>query len=206
MTGPGTQEHWEGVYSRRRTDSVSWYEAYPAHSLEFIAEVDLDHSSPIIDIGGGASPMVDNLVGLGYRDITLLDVSEHALDVVRRRIGAGSTFVTMMREDVTAFRPERRYALWHDRAVFHFLTTEAARRHYIDALLNATAPGGHVIIATFGPSGPTRCSNLDTCRYDAAALATELGAAFQLRRSSLVDHLTPNAVSQQFLYTLFARR
>lgn len=205
MTTPDPQTHWDDVYGRRRSDSVSWYEPNPSYSLDYIAAAGLSPASPIIDIGGGASLLVDRLLDQDYTDVTVLDVSVEALGIVRQRLGSRIAHVTLVRQDVTALRPSRPYALWHDRAVFHFLTQEAARRQYVDVLTQATVPGSHVVMATFGPDGPLRCSNLDTCRYDASSLAKALGGAFQLLRSSVVDHATPGGAQQQFLYALFRR-
>ncbi|MBS0579842.1 MAG: class I SAM-dependent methyltransferase [Proteobacteria bacterium] len=200
------KSHWDGVYERRASDSVSWYEPVPAHSLEFIAEARIPTTAPLIDIGAGASRLVDHLLDLGYLDLTVMDVSEKALEVVRRRLGDRHGSVSFLRQDVTSFRPARQYALWHDRAVFHFLTHPAARNRYVDALTEATAPGGSVVMATFGPDGPPRCSNLAVSRYDAASLAAELGDAFQVVRSIITTHVTPGGANQQFLYALFTRR
>lgn len=206
MTDHDIQAHWDGVYGRRSSDSVSWYEPHPTHSLELIAAASPDRTSAIIDIGGGASLLVDRLLDQGYTDITVLDVSDQALELVRKRVGHGPARLTLLCQDVTTFQAKRDYALWHDRAVFHFLTTESARNHYVEALKRATIPGSHVVMATFGPEGPVRCSNLDTCRYDAASLANALGDSFLLSQSSLVNHVTPGAANQQFLYALFVRR
>lgn len=200
-----TQHHWEGVYGRRTTTEVSWYEADPNHSLALIAATGAVTSAPLIDIGGGASLLVDRLLDRGYTDVTVLDISSEALSVVRDRLGPRQNSVTLLSQDIRTFVPARRYAIWHDRAVFHFLTEPADREHYRRALLDGTAPGGHVIMATFGPQGPERCSGLATCRYDADALGSALGPAFRLEDSRLIDHTTPAGGRQQFLYARFLR-
>jgi hypothetical protein len=200
------QHHWDVVYGRRAANELSWFEGCPTRSLDMITATSLDSRAAVIDIGGGASTLVDELLTRGFADLTVLDVSEEVLAKVGARLGDRRRFVTLLQEDITTFQPARKYALWHDRAVFHFLTSGADRERYRNALLGATQPGSHVIIATFGPEGPTRCSGLDTRRYDAATLAAELGSDFALRSSSIDFHPTPAGVQQQFLYTHFVRR
>jgi hypothetical protein len=205
MTTPDVRQHWDTVYGRRATTEVSWYEADPSHSLALIAATGVTTSAPIIDIGGGASLLVDRLLDRGHTDITVLDISSEALSAVRDRLGAHQRQVTLLAQDVCTFEPTRRYSIWHDRAVFHFLTDAADRERYRSAILDGTGPGSHVIMATFGPQGPERCSGLATCRYDADALALELGKPFRLEESLLTEHTTPAGGSQQFLYARFLR-
>jgi SAM-dependent methyltransferase len=199
------QAHWDNVYGTRSTTSVSWYEPDPVKSLELIRATGVLPVDPIIDVGGGASFLIDKLLDAGYRDLTVLDISSEVLQKLRERLGVRSSAVAFLQEDVTSFQPARRYGLWHDRAVFHFLTRREDREHYVAALRQALLPDGHVIIATFGPSGPERCSGLATMRYDAKALAAELGSAFRLVDWSLAVHRTPSDKEQQFLYCRFAR-
>jgi SAM-dependent methyltransferase len=201
-----TQHHWDVVYGRRAANELSWFEGCPTRSLDMITAARLDSRSAVIDVGGGASTLVDELLERGFTDLTLLDVSEDVLAKVDARLGDQRRLVALLQEDITAFQPARKYALWHDRAVFHFLTSGTDRERYRNALLGATKPGSHVIIATFGPEGPTRCSGLDTRRYDATTLAAELGSDFDLRNFSIDFHPTPAGVQQQFLYTHFLRR
>lgn len=205
MAHPG-QSHWDAVYEKKAATEVSWYEPRPEKSLELIQSTGVRSTDPIIDVGAGASLLVDELLAAGYRDLTVLDVSAAALAKLRHRLGsAASASVTLMHEDVTAFRPARRYALWHDRAVFHFLVRREDRERYVDALRQGVGPSGHVLLATFGPSGPERCSGLPCMRYDAATLPGELGGDFQLVESALVIHRTPSNAQQQFLYCRFTR-
>jgi SAM-dependent methyltransferase len=192
------------VYEKKRASEVSWYEPRPEKSLELIRATGVRAEDPVIDVGGGASLLVNELLAAGYSDLSVLDISASVLAKLRTRLGPAA--VTLLHEDVTAFRPEKQYALWHDRAVFHFLTRHEERARYFDALRQGVRPGGHVIMATFGPSGPERCSGLPTRRYDAAALAAELGAGFALVQSALLIHRTPADVHQQFLYCRFDRR
>ena len=200
------QNHWDGVYGTKAITAVSWYEPHPERSLELIRSADIELTDAIIDVGGGASFLVDDLLEAGYRDLTVLDVSAEVLEKLRLRLGAKAPRVTLLHQDVTAFEPARRYALWHDRAVFHFMVERADRKRYVDALCSALRPQGHLVIATFGPSGPERCSGLPTMRYDEAALAAELGSDFKLMESSLSLHRTPGNAAQQFLYCRFVRQ
>lgn len=166
----------------------------------------VDRASAVIDVGGGASTLVDELITRGFSDLAVLDVSDEVLAKVGTRLGEQRCHVTLIQQDITSFQPTRKYALWHDRAVFHFLTLAADRELYRQALLAATIPGSQVIIATFGPDGPMRCSGLDTMRYDARTLAAEFGADFALTNSLIEIHPAPAGVQQQFLYAHFARR
>lgn len=202
---PARQHHWDTVYGSKAVTEVSWYEAHPNKSLELIRSARIELTDPIIDVGGGASSLVDDLLDAGYRDLTVLDVSATVLDQLRARLGANAPRVTLLHQDVTGFEPESRYALWHDRAVFHFLVERADRERYVDALRRTLRPDGHLVIATFGPSGPDRCSGLPTLRYDAAALTAEMGSDFNLIGSSLRIHRTPWNAPQQFLYCRFVR-
>jgi hypothetical protein len=199
------QTHWDTVYRSKAVTDVSWYEPHPEKSLELIRSTRMPLEAPIIDVGGGASFLVDGLLAEGYRDLTVLDISVNVLQKLRDRLGSQASSVTLIHQDVTAFYPQRRYALWHDRAVFHFLVQREDRERYIDVLRSALRADGHVIIATFGPSGPERCSGLPTMRYDSQALASELGPDFKLIDSALVVHRTPWDTAQQFLYCRFDR-
>jgi SAM-dependent methyltransferase len=200
------QAHWDAVYRTKSITDVSWYEPHPDKSLELIRNSAIAPTDPIIDVGGGASFLVDDLLEAGYRDVTVLDVSAAVLQKLRERLGAQASKVSLLHEDITAFEPGRRYALWHDRAVFHFLIAKGDRARYVGALHRALRPGDHLVMATFGPSGPERCSGLPTMRYDEAALAAELGSEFTLLESTLAIHRTPWGASQQFLYGRFVRQ
>jgi SAM-dependent methyltransferase len=197
------QDHWDEVYEKKRTDEVSWYESRPEKSVELIRATGARVPDPIIDVGGGASLLVDELLAAGYGDLTVLDISASVLEKLRARLGSAASSVRLLHRDVTAFQPERQYALWHDRAVFHFLIQREDRERYVEALRQGVRPGGHVLMATFGPAGPERCSGLPTARYDATTLAAELGADFVLVESFLEVHRTPWNSDQQFLYCRF---
>jgi hypothetical protein len=194
------------VHSRFPEAQVSWFGPVPRRSLDWVAESAVVSNAPIIDIGGGASTLVDELIARGFTDVTVLDISGKVLTKVESRLGERMRFVALVAGDVTLFEPRRTYALWHDRAVFHFLIDEAGRRRYRETLLGATHVGSHVVISTFGPEGPTRCSGLVTARYDAIQLAAELGPSFELQRSSVDMHTTPAGTQQQFLHAHFIRR
>ena len=195
--------HWDQVFASKAADAVSWYEPRPTESLALLEEAGVRRDEPIIDVGGGASLFVDTLLDSGFRDLTVLDVSGQALRRLRERLGKRAAQVAFVESEVTQFRPERRYALWHDRAAFHFLVAAEDRLQYAHNLHTALLPNGHAVIATFGPSGPERCSGLPTARYDAVALTKELGSTLQLVDSRLVLHYTPWGAAQQFLYCLF---
>jgi hypothetical protein len=199
------QAHWDRVYGTKALTKVSWYEPLPRQSLELIRASGISKTDPIIDVGGGASSLVDELLDSGYEDLTVLDVSYHVLQDLRRRLGTRATSVTLLQQDVTAFQPTRRYTLWHDRALFHFLVEPEDRKRYIRAVRDGLHSEGHLIIATFGPAGPQLCSGLPVVRYDATALAAELGAGFRLEDSLLTVHRTPSGSEQQFLYCRFRR-
>jgi SAM-dependent methyltransferase len=200
------QSHWDAVYERKAASEVSWYEPRPEKSLELVRATTLSIADPVIDVGGGASSLVDELLAAGYSDLTVLDISASVLEKLRGRLAPRASSVTLLHQDVTAFRPERPYALWHDRAVFHFLARHEDRQRYLEALRQGVRPGGHLIMATFGPSGPERCSGLPTQRYDATKLAAALGTGFALRQSALLTHRTPAGLHQQFLYCWFNRQ
>jgi SAM-dependent methyltransferase len=200
-----SKKHWDSVYGRRTLTDVSWYEALPDKSLALIRASGVQIHDSIIDVGGGAAFLVDALLDLGYRDLTVLDISSDVLAKLRERLGPRAGKVTILQDDVTNFHPVRRFALWHDRAMFHFLVRAEDRAAYFKVLRAALRPDGQVIIATFGPAGPERCSGLPVMRYDAAALARQFGEDFRLIESSLAVHHTPTGASQQFLYCRFQR-
>jgi SAM-dependent methyltransferase len=200
------EHHWQGVYQEKPSDEVSWFAPRLEESLQLITEVTTP-TARVIDVGGGASTLVDDLLGRGYRDVTVLDLSSAALDVARRRLGDAGRDVTWIACDVTEVELEpARYDLWHDRAVFHFLTEAADREAYVERARRSVADGGHLVMGTFSLSGPTRCSGLDVVRYDAASLALELGADFELEGELAANHRTPAGREQAFLFTRFRKR
>jgi len=197
--------HWEKLYQSTAPTELSWYQPVPQRSLELILATGVPPDAPVIDVGGGASTLVDHLLKARFRDITILDIAPRALDAARARLGPAAAPVQWIAADITEFAPLRRYALWHDRAVFHFLVDAAGRRRYVDVLRAALAPGGHLVLASFGPKGPKRCSGLEVQPYSADRVSAELGAGFHLAQSLVEDHITPRGRRQQFLYGWWKR-
>lgn len=198
------QSHWEGVYRDKAPDEVSWYRPHLDTSLRLIREAAPDPEAPIIDVGGGESTLVDDLLSEGYRRVSVLDISAAAIDVARSRLGGRAGNVDWRVGDITQVTlPEQYYAVWHDRAVFHFLVEPELRAAYVGQVLASLRGGGSLIMATFGPQGPQRCSGLDVMRYDADALHEQLGPRFALLEQGTEDHFTPAGKRQQFLYTHF---
>lgn len=197
--------HWQNVYATKSETEVSWFQASPAISLDMIRAASPDRAPAIIDIGGGASRLVDALLQGGYRNLTVLDVSANALDTAKKRIGAAASTVDWIVADATTWRPAKTWDVWHDRAAFHFLTDPHDRAAYVECLRSAVAPGGHVIIATFAPDGPEKCSGLPVQRHDSASLSAELGPEFELVETRGETHHTPWHSTQAFQFSRFRR-
>ncbi len=194
-------EHWEAVYERKRPEQVSWYRPHLEQSLRFIEAAGLGPDAAIIDVGGGASTLVDDLLERGYSNVTVLDISARAIDAAKARLGKRAAGVHWLVADITTVDlAPATYDFWHDRAVFHFLREEPERRRYVAAVTRSVKPGGHVLVATFGPDGPTKCSGLDVVRYGADELHAELGADFQKVDRATEIHTTPSGIEQQFVY------
>lgn len=229
----GAREHWERIYDGKTLEQMSWHRDHLETSLALIERVAGDRSAAIIDVGGGASTLVDDLLARGYRNVTVLDISQPAIEIAKNRLGDAAGLVRWLNADVTGavfprpsfsnpaqnapsesglpqpahVRRAGRFALydvWHDRAVFHFLTKPEERKAYVRNVLSAVKPGGHVIVATFGPEGPNKCSGLDVMRYDAVSLTEEFGARFHPIESFTEMHRTPAGTTQQFLYCVWA--
>jgi SAM-dependent methyltransferase len=195
------ETHWETVYRTKAPEAVSWYRPHLEVSLQLIDRAAASRSAAIIDVGGGESTLVDDLVHRGYQDITVLDISPTALAVTKRRLGPAAESVHWMEADVTRVSlPRSAFDVWHDRAVFHFLTAPEDRAAYVQNVLYGMRPGGCVIVSAFGPEGPTRCSGLDVVRYDADTLHGQFGRHFRLVESSQELHRTPWGTTQQFVY------
>ena len=198
-----SHEHWEHLYRTRDPTRVSWYQSEPRLSLDLIRRVAPDLSVPIIDVGGGASTLVDGLLDAGYRDLTVLDLSPTALALARQRLGARASRVTWLAADVRDVPlPAGGYAIWHDRAVFHFLTDAEGRAQYVGQARRAVRSGGYALVASFAPDGPTRCSGLDVVRYSPDTMHAEFGAGFRLLDHVREDHQTPSGATQAFVYCL----
>ena len=201
----GGQAHWEHIYETKSGNDLSWFQERPSISLELIRATGAKPSATIIDIGGGESRLVDALLDEGFDALTVLDISQKALAASKARLGARSAKVEWIATDVTAWEPTKPYDLWHDRAAFHFLTEAADRRAYSERVARAVRPGGHVIIGTFAPDGPERCSGLPVTRHDAASIGAVLGDKFTLVESRRHDHVTPAGATQKFQFSVFRR-
>ena len=195
------QQYWEAVYAKKAADRVSWYRPHLDESLRFLAAAKIGPTAAIIDVGGGPSTFVDDLLDRGYSNVTVLDLSATALETAKRRLGERAAEVQWICADVThADLRESAYDFWHDRAVFHFLTDSTARSRYVDTVRRAVKPGGHVVVATFGPHGPEECSGLEVMRFTPDALHAEFGADFAKIADSTELHETPWGAEQEFVY------
>jgi SAM-dependent methyltransferase len=193
--------HWEAIWRERRPEELSWYQPAPERSVGLVEAHALRHD-PVIDVGAGASTVVDRLLDDGYTDVTALDISEAAVAISRRRLGPRAADVRWHVGDVLTQRFERRFVVWHDRAVFHFLTASPDRERYLGQLEHALVPGGHVVLATFGPRGPDHCSGLPVRRYGAAEIRDTFGGSFELVELSGDVHTTPAGSEQQFTFAV----
>lgn len=197
-----SKNHWETVYSTKQTDAVSWFQQHVEHSLQLIAATGIAPADAfIIDVGGGASTLVDDLLAHGYAHLTVLDLSAAALAAAQVRLGERAQQVQWMEADITqAVLPKHTFDIWHDRAVFHFLTSAEERAAYVERVFHAVKPDGHVIIATFAEDGPTQCSGLPVMRYRPDELHAEFGEALALLKHEKESHVTPAGAVQQFIY------
>lgn len=196
------QEHWERVYAERAVEDVSWFEEVPTPSLAMIEALDLSEDAPIVDVGGGASRLAEELWRRGHTDITVIDIAAEALRRAREEF-AESKQIEWVAGDVRRYDFGRRFALWHDRAVFHFMVTSDDRRAYLEVLRHSVRPGGDVLLATFGREGPERCSGLPVARHSPELLVAALDGIAELRSWHHEEHRTPSGEAQQFLYAHF---
>jgi len=193
--------HWESVYTSKRHDQVSWYSEHLKNSLNMILNTGVAKNAAIIDVGGGSSTLVDDLLDHGFGDITVLDISGTALDASKERLGSRSTQVNWIEADITtAVLPQNHFDVWHDRAVFHFLTDAEDRRKYVELAMRSIKPGGHIIVASFGLGGPEKCSGLNVVRYSPDTMHDEFGNAFELVNCIDETHHTPFGTTQKFIY------
>lgn len=206
MTVSERQSHWQNVYLNKGEREVSWTQADPQPSLGLIEKFARDRNAAIVDIGGGASRLVDTLLARGFAAITVLDVSEAALQSVKARLGENAASVRWIAADATDWQPPEAFDIWHDRAAFHFLVEEKDRAAYLDRLHAGVKPGGHAIIATFAPDGPEKCSGLPVRRYSPESLGKTIGSAFDLVEHRLHRHITPWGAVQSFQFSVLRRR
>lgn len=195
------KEHWEKVYQTKQPDAVSWFQEHATRSLELIRSVGPSLQANVVDVGGGASTLVDDLLSNGFHNVSVLDLSASALEIAHQRLGAAGDCVTWLAGDIcTVDLPDHAYDIWHDRAVFHFLTAPADRAAYVRQVMKAVKPGGHVIVATFAPDGPEQCSGLPVARYAPGELHQEFGPSFELLEHMSEEHKTPWGAVQHFVY------
>ena len=206
MNQAARRDHWETVYSSKMFTDVSWFQPRPERSLQLVEQTAVSRHEAIIDVGGGASTLVDHLLEDGFTDITVLDVASRALEQSRERLGARAGEVEWVVSDVTTFVPVRSWRLWHDRAALDFLVDEQDRARYVGVLREALQPGVHIVLATFGPEGPLKCSGLEIRRYSIGMVEDLLGPGFELQSHELENHVTPSGSNQQFLYSCWTRR
>jgi SAM-dependent methyltransferase len=198
------KDHWETTYSAKAINKLGWYEPHLETSLNWIKGLKLPVDTPIIDVGGGASTLVDDLLDGGHRAISVLDISKSALSAAEARLGKRAGMVTWLEGDITSFELQTNYyELWHDRAVFHFLTEVEQQRKYQDNLLKSLKPGGNLIIGTFAPEAPPKCSGLPVQRYSLEQLSNTLGEEFELKHHHKELHITPGGIEQMYLYCHF---
>ncbi|EKD42535.1 MAG: putative methylase protein [uncultured bacterium] len=197
------KSHWEDVYQNKKIDEVSWYQVRPEFSLRMIEAAKLSLQDPIIDVGGGASRLVDHLIELGFKNISVLDISEKALEHARQRLGDAGKNIEWIKADIVGFKPEKKYAFWHDRAVFHFLTDLKDREQYLETMQGALSSPGYVMIAAFAQDGPEKCSGLPVQRYSHETLIQTLGPDYHLILKDREIHETPAKKQQSFIYGLF---
>lgn len=200
------KEHWDEVYQSKKATEVSWYEPLPETSLDLISNCQLDKDAAIIDIGGGDSFLAEYLIAKGFTDITVLDISEKALERAKERLGEKASGIQWIVADAAEFVPERKYDLWHDRAAFHFLTEEPQIRHYVETVKNAVKSGGFVIMGTFSENGPTKCSGLEIKQYSIVQLQDLFSEAFVAISCKNLDHNTPSGGTQNFTFCSFQKR
>lgn len=199
------KKHWEDIYQRKNTKEVSWFQASPITSLQFVKEFNLPKSANIIDVGGGDSFMVDELLKMGYRNITVLDISETAIKKAQQRLGKNSQTVKWIVADAATFQPAEKYDLWHDRAAFHFLTGKQEISNYVDTIRSFVKPGGYLVLGTFSEQGPTKCSGIRIQQYSESSMTGLLKAFFNKIRCITVDHKTPSNTLQNFIFCSFRR-
>lgn len=199
--GVSPKEHWDHIYETKRPTELSWFQTVPSRSMAMIRETGVPAEAPIIDVGAGVSSLVDILLNSDYSNVTVMEISNAAISESRARLGDAASRVKWMQADVLEWAPIGRYYVWHDRAVFHFMTDDVKVNTYLNTMRTALVPGGYFVLATFGPEGPDRCSGMDVQRYSIEQQTSLLEEDFELRSYELEDHTTPTGNVQQFLYS-----
>lgn len=206
MNSLDRKEHWEHIYNTKELKDVSWYQPLPTTSLEFVKQFNLKSDAKIIDIGGGDSLFVDHLLELGFTDITVLDISERALERAKQRLGDKAKNAKWIVADVATFKPTEQYDFWHDRAVLHFLTDETDINNYINTIINHISPNSILVIGTFSEQGPKKCSGIEIKQYSETSMTYRLKILFEKIKCITVDHKTPFNTIQNFIFCSFRRR
>ena len=201
-----TKEHWEKVFSSKTEEDVSWFQPYPETSVEFLKYFNLPLESNIIDVGGGDSHFIDALLDLGYKNIYLLDISSQAIERIKKRLGIKAELVHYINSDIVDFKPEVKFDFWHDRAAFHFLTSEDAINKYVSIAEQAIHPCGYLVLGTFSEKGPTKCSGLEIRQYNQASMSSRFEKSFDRIKCVEVEHLTPFKTIQHFVFCSFRRK
>ncbi|MFI5141289.1 MAG: class I SAM-dependent methyltransferase [Bacteroidia bacterium] len=199
------KKHWENIYNTKELKDVSWYQSTPETSLNFLKEFNIGTSAKIIDVGGGDSFLVDNLLDLGYKDITVLDISEASLNRAKKRLGDRAANVKWIVADAASFKPNEQYDFWHDRAAFHFLTEDTEINNYIDTIRNSLKPSGVLVIGTFSEQGPKKCSGIEIKQYSETTMVERLQKFFEKVKCIEVDHKTPFDTIQNFIFCSFKK-
>ena len=205
VTDLDRKEHWEHIYSDKKSTEVSWYQQHPEISLELIKSTGVEKSARIIDIGGGASTLVDYLLSTGYENISVLDISRSAIEQAKQRLGEHENRIQWLEKDITTYVAKQKFDLWHDRAVFHFLTDAEDRLSYVKTISSSLRSGAHAIIATFNIDGPEKCSGLEIVRYSPESLSAVFSENFQLLETRIEEHKTPGGATQSFVYCRFVK-
>jgi 2-polyprenyl-3-methyl-5-hydroxy-6-metoxy-1,4-benzoquinol methylase len=199
------KKHWENIYQTKQLSDVSWFQPTPETSLSFLKQFNIPKSAKIIDVGGGDSFLVDNLLDLGYQDITVLDISESALNKAKQRLGERAAKVKWIVADAATFKPTEKYDFWHDRAAFHFLTQDQEIENYIDSVQKGISPTGALVIGTFSEQGPAKCSGIEIKQYSEKSMTERLTKFFEKIRCIVVDHKTPFDTIQNFIFCSFKK-
>jgi 2-polyprenyl-3-methyl-5-hydroxy-6-metoxy-1,4-benzoquinol methylase len=206
MNSDNGKRHWNNVYAGKKPEELSWFQQDSTFSIKIIASIAQDRNAAIIDVGGGASSLVDSLLLLDYLNLSVLDISEKAIEHSKQRLADKAEKVSWYVEDILHFKPSHKYDVWHDRAVFHFLTDKVSREAYVRILRDGLKVGGYAVIATFAIDGPKKCSGLEVVQYDRSSIEAELGDGFILLEAHDEHHLTPKGSTQNFIYFIFRRK